>query len=193
LKEYHLFLYKQYFHFSEVGFWHTGDEGHFVYQQINSDKEIIAKVETADPSAYWAKAAVMIRDNLSSNSAMAFLALSKHAADNTNCVQFIWRGGTGWGTGAAEISKYKIFPSYIKLVRLGNLFSSYWSRDGVSWEFVGNEVLDNIGQNCYIGLAVCAENPDRFTGAVFSDVTINNIPEPGVLILLLALVFKLWK
>ena len=112
---------------------------------------------------------------------MVYLALSKHAADNTNCVQLIWRGGTGWGTGVTEINKHKIFPSYIKLVRMGNVFSAYWSRDGENWELVGAEMIDNINQNCYIGLAVSAENSDRFTGAVFSDVTINNIPEPAVL------------
>ncbi len=161
-------------------FWDTTDEGYFVYQQMNSDKEIIVKVETADPAAYWSKAAVMIRESLQSNSAMVYLALSKHDANDINCAQIIWRGGTGWGTGVSEINKHKIFPSYIKLVRMGDVFSGYWSRDGESWELVGSQTI-NINQNCYIGLAVSAENSDRFTGAVFSDVTINNIPEPAVL------------
>ena len=172
-------------------FWDTTDEGYFVYQQMNSDKEIIAKVEMADPANYWSKAAVMIRESLQSNSAMVYLALSKHAADNTNCVQLIWRGGTGWGTGVTEINKHKIFPSYIKLVRMGNVFSAYWSRDGENWELVGAEMIDNINQNCYIGLAVSAENSDRFTGAVFSDVKINNVPEPVIPVLagLIAIAF----
>ena len=111
-------------------FWHTGDEGHFVYQQIDSDKEIIAKVEMSDPASYWTKACLMIRKNLTSNSPMAYIALTKMDANNTNSIQFIWRENTGWGTPVSAIDKYKIFPSYIKLVRLGNLFAAYWSRNG---------------------------------------------------------------
>ena len=173
-------------------FWHTGDEGHFVYQQMSNNKEFITKVETLDPAGYWSKAAIMIRDNLNSNSPMAYVCLTKMDANNTNSVQFIWRGGTGWGTGVSHIDKYKVFPSYIKLIRLGNIFSAYWSRDGNDWELVGDETINNIDQNCYIGLAVSAENSDRYTGAVFSDVTINNIPEPTVTILFFVLILKLY-
>ena len=155
-------------------FWHTGDEGHFVYQQIDSDKEIIAKVEMVDPADYWSSGCVMIRENLTSNSPMAFVSLTKHDANNTNVAQLIWRENTGWGTGATPIDKYKIFPSYIKLTRIGNTFAGYWSRDGKSWEFIDSMEI-SMNQTCYIGLAVSANNKDRFSGAVFSDVQVQNI------------------
>ena len=147
---------------------------------MNSDKEIIAKVEMTDPANYWSRGCLMIRENLTSNSPMAFIGLTKLDASNNNAAQFIWRSFTGAGTGVTTLDKYKIFPSYIKLVRIGNTFSGYWSRDGEIWEFVDSQTI-NINQNCYIGLGASANNKDRFTGAVFSDVKINNIPEPAIL------------
>ncbi len=172
-------------------FWHTTDDGHFVYQQINCNKEIIAKVEMLDPAGYWSKAALMIRETLASNSKMAHVCLTKMDANNTNSAQFIWRENTGAGTPVTSIDKYKMFPSYLKLSRIGNTFSAYWSRDCETWTFVGSAEI-NMNQNCYIGLGITAQNADRFNGAVFSHVTINNIPEPVILGFagLIALVFR---
>ena len=161
---------------SGADFWHTGDEGHFVYQQIDSDKEIIAKVEMSDPASYWTwtKACVMIRENLSSNSPMAFIALTKMDANNTNSAQFIWRSFTGAGTGISTIDRYKMFPSYIKLTRIGNTFAGYWSPDGETWTFVGSTDI-SMSKSCYIGLGYSAQNADRFGGAVFSDVKVQDV------------------
>ena len=159
-------------------FWHTGDEGHFVYQEINSDKEIIAKIEMTDPANYWSRGCVMIRENLSSNSPMAFIGLTKLDASNNNAAQFIWRSFTGSGTDAATLNKSNIIPSYVKLSRIGNSFEGLWSHDGVTWESVGSQNI-NMSQNCYIGLGVSANDRNRFTGTVFSDVTVQNIPEPA--------------
>jgi len=157
-------------------FWDTSDDGHFVYQQINCNKEIIAKVEMLDPASYWTKAAVMIRESLDSNSKMAHICLTKMDANNTNSAQFIYRTTAGAGTPVDSLDRYKMFPSYIKLSRVGNVFSAYWSADGDSWEIVGSTYI-SMNQNCYIGLGVTANNNDRFTGAVFSDVKIQDVPD----------------
>ena len=155
-------------------FANTGDEGHFVYQQIHSDKEIIAKVEMCDPADYWSKAALMIRENLSSNSPMAYIALSRLDVNNTNSAQFVWRSVTGAGVGFTTKDKYKMFPSYIKLTRMGNIFSGFWSPDGETWTFVGSTEFP-MNKICYIGLGFSAHNSSRFSGAVFSNVKVQDI------------------
>ena len=172
-------------------FWNTSDSGHFVYQEINSDKEIIAKVEMLDPSWYWAKAALMIRETMASDSKMAHICLTKMDANNTNGAQFISRSNTGDSTPVEGKYTYRMFPSYLKLIRIGDAFDGYWSSDGETWERVGNATI-SMNQTCYIGLGVTANNNDRFSGAVFSDVTINNIPEPAFfgLIALIVLAFQ---
>ncbi len=173
-------------------FWDTSDSGHFVYQEISSDKEIIAKVETLDPSWYWAKAALMIRETMASDSKMAHICLTRMDANNTNGAQFISRATTGAGTPVEGKYTYRMFPSYLKLTRMGNAFDGYWSPDGVTWERVGSTTI-SMNQTCYIGLGVTANNNDRFSDAIFSDVTIQNIPEPIIPTLLLLFGFKFFR
>jgi len=153
-------------------FWDTRDEGHFVYQEMESDCEIIAKVEMTDPANYWSSGCLMIRETLISNSVMALMAMTKHDANNTNRTQLIWRSITGGGPGATGQDKYRAFPSYMKLTRVGNTFSGYWSQDGTAWELISSQNI-SMNQTCYIGLAVSANNSDRITGAVFSDVKVK--------------------
>ena len=68
---------------------------------------------------------------------------------------------------------------YLKLTRMGNAFDGYWSPDGETWEHIGGKTI-SMNQTCYIGLGVTANNNDRFSDAIFTDVTIQNIPEPGI-------------
>jgi len=157
-------------------FWGTADEGNFVYQEISSDKEIIAKVQTLNPSRLWAKACVMIRENLSSNSPMAYQGITRirsTMSDNTNQAAFVRRLTTGAATSSSVLYDTNMLPSYVKLSRLGDTFSGYWSRDGVSWQLIGSQTI-TMDQNCYIGLAVTANDNSRYGDAIFSDVTIQD-------------------
>ena len=156
--------------------WGIADEGHFVYQEINSDKEIIAKIQTLNPSRLWAKACVMIRENLSSDSPMAYQGITRirsDMSDNTNQTLFVRRLTTGAATSSSMIYDTNMLPSYVKLSRIGDTFSGYWSRDGFSWQLIGSQTI-SMNQNCYIGLAVSANDNSRFGDAIFSDITIQD-------------------
>ena len=58
-----------------VDIWGTTDQFRFVYQSLNGDGEIVARVNSLQNTDPWAKAAVMIREDLTSNAphAMAIL------------------------------------------------------------------------------------------------------------------------
>jgi len=160
-------------------FWENRDEGHMVYQQISGDVEIIAKVEMEDPADYWTTGGVMIREDLSTDSPMAFVALTQHDASGTNMVNSLGRSSKGGNVGGfGSKLEYEIIPSYVKLSRIGNTFSSYWSRNGANWELLGSTVIA-MSADCYVGLSLSANNADRVVGAVFSDVSLV-VPPPIV-------------
>ena len=157
-------------------FWGTADEGHFVYQEINANKEIIAKIQTLNPSRTSAKACIMIRENLSSNSIMVYQGITRiksDMSDNINQALFVNRSTVGASVASLIFSETNMLPSYVKLSRFGNIFSGYWSRDGVTWKLIGSREV-NMSQNCYIGLAVTSQDNSRYNDAVFSDVIIQD-------------------
>ncbi|MEM8866790.1 MAG: DUF1800 family protein [Verrucomicrobiota bacterium] len=56
--------------------WSTDDEFHFAYQQLNGDGTVIARVDGLQFTHTWAKAGVMIRETLESDSANVFSLVS---------------------------------------------------------------------------------------------------------------------
>ena len=56
--------------------WNRDDEFHFVYQELTGDGTIIARVDSLVVTHEWAKAGVMIRETLASDSANVFTQVS---------------------------------------------------------------------------------------------------------------------
>ncbi|MEM6543769.1 MAG: DUF1800 family protein [Pseudomonadota bacterium] len=56
--------------------WNTNDEFHYAYQLLDGDAEIITRVDSLQVTDAWAKAGVMIRETLESDSANVFMFVS---------------------------------------------------------------------------------------------------------------------
>src|SRR5688572_13670520 len=56
--------------------WNTSDEFHFVYQPIDGDVEVLARVDAVSYAHAWSKAGVMIRSSLAANASHAFALVS---------------------------------------------------------------------------------------------------------------------
>lgn len=70
--------------------WSTYDEGYFVFQELTGDGEIIARVSSIQNTDDWAKAGVIIRESLSTNSAFAYSLEAGTAG-----IHFNYRTNTG--------------------------------------------------------------------------------------------------
>jgi hypothetical protein len=77
----------------------------------------------------WSKAGLMARQSLDANSQHTFLNVTPDHG-----VKMIHRDTPGAGTGPEPWEKNFEAPIWLKLVRTGNEFSSFWSEDGKSWE-----------------------------------------------------------
>ncbi|MEO0509962.1 MAG: DUF1800 family protein [Verrucomicrobiota bacterium] len=56
--------------------WNSNDEFHFAYQLLDGDAEVITRVDSLQVTNPWAKAGVMIRETLKSDSANVFMYVS---------------------------------------------------------------------------------------------------------------------
>lgn len=169
-----------------AGIWGPGDAFHFVYQPINGDTTITAKVISLENTRSsdtnlsassslrsrtraantYPKAGVMIRESLSANSKHAFLSLTP-----SNGARFYARGSVGGSTSAA--ANPGIAPPYwVRLVRIGNTLTGYRSPDGATWTRVGGATVP-LAARVYIGLATTSANPNALTRAQFGDVRVT--------------------
>ncbi len=139
----------------------------FVYQALSGDGEIKARVTNVQDIGHGAKAGVMIRASLATNAAHAFISLGRSEG-----IAFERRLNTGWGT-ALTSGKYFRAPHWVRLVRRGNVFTSYRSSDGKTWQLVGTATIRRMPSNVLIGLAVTSNDNARLCTATLDNVTVS--------------------
>jgi len=160
--------------------WGSSDAFHFAYVPLSGDGMIVARVvDNGYGSNSWAKGGVMIRETL--------VPGSKH-------VMMIMTGGEGNGkafqcrpiTGSSSLSSHGGTqvspPMWIKLTREGNIFTGYYSTDGVNWvqqpdgtggDMTPNHVEIYMARNVYIGLCVTSHADGQVRTFTFDNVHVG--------------------
>jgi len=109
--------------------WDSADGCRYVYREVSGDFEISAHFVSLERANEWSKAGLMARQTLDAGSQHTFLNVTPdHGA------KMIHRDTPGAGTGPEPWEKNFECPIWLKLVRQGNEFSSFWSEDGKNWE-----------------------------------------------------------
>ncbi|MFN7949399.1 MAG: PQQ-dependent sugar dehydrogenase [Blastocatellia bacterium] len=146
----------------------TVDGFYYVYQPLDGDGEIIARVVSVQNTATGAKAGVMIRESTSANAAHALISLSP-----VEGLAFEWRGATGFGTALTSGGSVAA-PHWLRLVRSGSTLTGYRSSDGNTWTQVASATVA-LPAGTRFGLAVTSANNSAVCTAVFDNVRVNKI------------------
>jgi hypothetical protein len=128
--------------------WGNTDGGYFAYVPKTGNFEIVARVVSIQrpPPHGWAKAGIMIRENLTAGSRHVFMT-----ATGSNGVSFQSRSTAG-GTSISASSSGIIEPVFVKLNRSGNVFTASYSVNGVTWISFSSRTI-TMSSNVYAGLA----------------------------------------
>jgi fibronectin type 3 domain-containing protein/regulation of enolase protein 1 (concanavalin A-like superfamily) len=145
--------------------WGTADAFHFVWQPLDGDGAIIARVATQSATDVWSKAGVMIRDTLDANSAYAGVFITP-----SNGAAFQYRATAG-GVSTNAVTTGLVAPHWVKLARVGTTFTAYTSTDGVTWTTRGSQTV-TMGTSIYVGLAVTSHTTAALGTATFDNVGI---------------------
>lgn len=154
--------------------WEMTDAFHYVYQPLSGDGQVVARVVSQQNTSVWAKAGVMIREDLTPSARHASVFLTP---GNGSGLQY--RVGTG-GASALTPGEKLAAPSWVKLVRAGANFSGYTSTNGVNWTPAGTQTIQ-MSASVYVGLAVTSHSYGTLNAVVFSDVDVTAaalIPTP---------------
>ncbi|MFB9276885.1 DNRLRE domain-containing protein [Cohnella cellulosilytica] len=151
--------------------WTAADEFHYVYQPVEGDVTIVARVLHQDATNGWAKAGVMIRETLDADSKFADVVVTP-----SNGISFQRRVSTGQNLSNTT-GYYDSVPGgvseFVKLVRSGDTFTGYKSADGVSWTQIGSPVALPMNSAVYVGLAATSHNAAALGISTFDRVAIE--------------------
>lgn len=140
----------------------TKDQFHFVYQPLEGDGEIIARVVNLEMAHPGAKAGVVMRENLKASALSAFLFCRPGSG-----VEFERRPKLESKT--ARVGN-EAAPCWVRLARQGDVVTAYTSSDGVSWSEAAWERIQ-MGPRIYVGLGVTSWDNSALATSVFDHVS----------------------
>ena len=154
------------------------DQFHYAYKRLSGNGAIVAKVVSVSNTHEWAKAGIMIRDTLDSDSIFAFVYITP---DNGGGFQarFI-HGAESDDSNATEKQLSIKTPYWIKLERqTGNFFMAYYSRNPATdpwYPMNSNPQFIFMSPDVYIGLAVTSHNTTEACVVQFANIdTTGNV------------------
>ena len=133
----------------------TQDGFQFYYQQLTGNGTIIGRLTnfpTGQNVNSWAKAGLMMRNDLTPGSTNAYISL-----DGTHGQRFSVRT-TENGPSARAGNSITTSPYWFKIVRSSNTFTAFSSLDGETWTQVGSSVNIPMNNVIYVGAAVTSHN-----------------------------------
>ncbi|HEY2951819.1 MAG TPA: lamin tail domain-containing protein [Verrucomicrobiae bacterium] len=142
----------------------TSDQFTINYQQRTGDFDLKVRLEGLTLSDVWAKAGLMARETLATNSRYA----GTFATPSISGSFFQYRLTTGGGSTNAGSFPVTYPNTWLRLKRAANLFTGLASPDGANWVELGNFTIA-MPSTVFIGMAVSGRSASQTTTAQFRD------------------------
>jgi glucose/arabinose dehydrogenase len=181
---------------SGLDVFNTNEQLHYVYQTLNGDGTIVARVRYQSNSDPWAKAGLMFMATPTAGATWIDALVTPDVSSvtpNINGVGCTANGcssplppviptvGNGvrmqyFTTGSvpspAPLTGYASPNKWLKLQRSGNTFTSWQSNDGVSWNLIGTRVLA-MPTTATVGMWVTSHSLYQVSSLAFDNVSIS--------------------
>ena len=143
----------------------TADQFHFASRQVTGDFDFKVRLASLTATNSWTKAGLMARATLDGGSANAFVLATPGSNGYRMQSRVTENGSTSVvGSGAAA------YPNtWLRLKRVGNVFTGYRSTDGVNWTIVGTRTVA-LPQTVHFGMAVTSHNSTKPATGQFRDL-----------------------
>jgi hypothetical protein len=168
--------------------WDVSDQGHFTIGTRTGDFDVWVRVDSltrvAGDNDNITKAGIMIRETQSAN-ARKLTVLGEPPASvggrdfyeasqrpTVGAATAAWSGGAATGTGPFGIPN-----GWIRIKRVGDLFTAFRSSDGVTWTPATTQTMV-FPATVYVGLAATAHIPSPSAGTTSAKFRNIHIPNP---------------
>ncbi len=138
----------------------TVDGFRYVFAAETGNFDVAVQVNSLSVAGNFSTAGIMARDSLSDDGANVYMSASP-----VN-FRFKYRTTDGGTENVAAGTTALTYPDvWVRLTRVGNVFSGYSSTDGIVWTLMGQETVSALQTTCYLGLAVAANTTASTTTA----------------------------
>jgi hypothetical protein len=166
----------------------TSEQMRLVYKTVNGDFDAHVRVNsltgTPDHLEATAKAMLCARTSTSDASpSVNVFVTPPYPADATYWATA--RTGSGLATSSNIVANpYYLnavpasYPAWLRLVRVGDVFSTYRSSNGTDWTSLGSSINVAMGPAALVGLGVVSHRNGKLAFGNFSNFAITQAPNP---------------
>ena len=142
----------------------TADQFTFGYAQTSGDFDVKLRVQSLSSAQPWARAGLMARDTLAANSRFA----ATLAGPNVAGEYFQSRLTAGVDTTIAGWHPVNYPYTWMRLSRVGDIFTGYGSLDGQNWVLLGSSTIA-MPATVFLGYAVSGASASQAAAVQFRD------------------------
>lgn len=142
----------------------SSDQGNFSWQVYSGNFDVCVRVAGLGLSDIFAKAGLMARETLNANSRFA----ASMTTPAINGSFFEWRDPAGSASSTAGTFPANYPNTWLRLNRVGNIFTGFASYDGLTWTQLGSDTI-SMSNKVYLGFSVSSYSTNTATTAQFRD------------------------
>jgi len=165
--------------------WNTEDAFHFEHEYLprTGDFDATVRLLSLENTNGWAKAAIMARADLTSNSVHAMCAGTPQNGSGQLQGRQDTAAGSFWEQRAAgpDVAQDGSAPVWLRLIRSADVFYALWASDDGGtpgqWWFPCEATLGNMPGTVYLGLAVTSHNAGAVAEARFDNFSVDTFTE----------------
>lgn len=140
------------------------DQFHYAYIPITGDGSFIAQITSMNATNSLGKAALVIKESISSDSKMAEVNGTSVAGS-----EFSSRGFDGADGDGKQTFDLSTIPTWVKIERRGEHITGYVGPDGISWTPI-QATKFTMSDDYYIGLGVTSNASRSYCTSTFENV-----------------------
>lgn len=150
---------------SGADIWGARDSFHYAYNYVSGDLTLSAHVDLMDAQREpFRKAVLMMRSNSRNDAAHVSAALHENGL-----AALQYRPGAGGPT--LELRSVLHRPTWLRLERVGESFTAFFSSDGDTWDAVGPLTV-SLPHELLVGIGVSSHDTERSSQVRFADVSV---------------------
>jgi hypothetical protein len=138
----------------------TSDGFQYTYTTGLGDFDVSMQVSSLTVAGNFSTAGIMARDSLATTAANVYMSASP--AD----YRFKYRDADGGTEQVTPGTSPLVYPAvWVRLTRVGDVFTGYYSADDIVWTMMQQETLPDFPTLCYLGIAVASNSTTTTTTA----------------------------
>ncbi len=157
--------------------WTANDEYGSVYANVSGNFEATVKLISQENTNSWAKAGIMLKNNMSDAGSAVGYVFMAITPDNGDAWQRD-EDEDGFLSSNSNTGGTSTYPRYLRLIKNSTILSGFASADGTTWSQVGSDV-NILSTNSFqdVGLSVTSHDTNILSTVLFDDFKVRRYVE----------------